>query len=274
MIIPDTEQVAQIIREVAAEEIMPRFRKLADHEISQKQNPGDLVTIADVESERRLSERLTRLAPDTVVVGEEGADADPSLLLALNGDRPAWVVDPVDGTANFAKGKACFAVIVGYCRGGKTMAGWILDPISDYLAWAVAGQGAWLNGPKGTRKLEVAPPQDVFHMTGSLGYRLASQIRKKRQTGLEPVPGHIIRYGCTGREYMDLARGLLDFAQYTRLKPWDHAAGILIHAEAGGYSRMTDTGLPYRPEPRVQRNTVLVARDKACWTNLLTALMP
>ena len=122
MIIPDTEQVAQIIREVAAAEVMPRFRKLADHEISQKRNPGDLVTIADIESERRLTKELTRLAPGTVVVGEEGADADPSLLLALEGDRPTWLVDPVDGTANFAKGKDCFAVIVGYCQGGKTLA--------------------------------------------------------------------------------------------------------------------------------------------------------
>lgn len=274
MIIPDTEQVAQIIREVAAAEIMPRFRKLADHEISQKGNPGDLVTIADIESERRLIDELTRLVPDAAVVGEEGTDADPSLLLALEGDRPTWLIDPVDGTANFASGKECFAVIVGYCRGGKTLAGWILDPLSDFMAWAVVGEGAWLSGPKGTRRLQVAPPQDIFHMTGSLGNRLASQMRKKRQTGLEPVPGHIIRYGCTGREYMDLARGLLDFAQYTRLKPWDHAAGVLIHAEAGGYSRMTDTGHPYRPEPRIQRSTVLLARDKICWKNLRSALMP
>lgn len=274
MIIPDLEQVALIIREVAAAEIMPRFRKLADHEISEKKNPGDLVTIADIESERRLTEELTRLAPDTAVVGEEGADADPSVLLALQGDRPAWLVDPVDGTANFAKGKDCFAVIVGYCRGGKTLAGWILDPVSDCMAWAVVGGGAWLNGPKGTRRLQVAPPQDIFHMTGSLGNRLASQIRKKRQTGLDAVPGHIIRYGCTGREYMDLARGLLDFAQYTRLKPWDHAAGVLIHGEAGGYSRITDTNHPYRPEPRIQKSTVLLARDKAAWTDLKSALVP
>lgn len=274
MIIPDTELVARIIREVAAAEIMPRFRGLADHEISQKGHPGDLVTIADIEAERRLAERLTGIAKDTVVVGEEGVDADPSLLLALEGDRPVWLVDPVDGTSNFAHGKACFAVIVAYCRGGKTLAGWILDPVNDCVAWAVAGTGAWLNGPKGTRRLQVAPTHDISHMTGSLGNRLASQIRKKRQTGLDPVPAHIIRYGCTGREYMDLARGILDFAQYTRLKPWDHAAGVLIHGEAGGYGRVTDTEHPYRPEPRIQRSTVLLARDEACWKNLRSALTP
>ncbi len=274
MLIPDIEQVARIIRDVAAAEIMPRFRKLADHEISHKKHPSDLVTIADIESERRLTEALTGLAPDTVVVGEEAAEANPSLLLALAGDRPVWLVDPVDGTSNFAKGKDCFAVIVGYCRGGKTLAGWILDPGSDCVVWAVAGKGAWLNGPKGTRRLQVAPRHDVFHMTGSLGNRLAHHMRKKRQIGLDPVPAHILRYGCTGREYMDLARGLLDFAQYTRLKPWDHAAGVLIHAEAGGYSRMTDADHPYRPEPRIQQGTILLARDKASWKDLITALEP
>jgi len=274
MIIPDTELVARIIREVAVVEIMPRFRNLADHEISHKDHPGDLVTIADIEAERRLVEQLTNVAHDTVVVGEEGVDADPTLLLALEGERPAWLVDPVDGTSNFAKGKECFAVIVAYCRGGKTLAGWILDPLSDNMAWAVAGKGAWLSGPKGTRQLQVAPTHDISHMTGSLGNRLASQLREKRQTGLDPVPAHIIRYGCTGREYMDLARGLLDFAQYTRLKPWDHAAGVLIHGEAGGYSRITDTEQPYRPEPRIQRTTVLLARDKPCWNDLKSALVP
>lgn len=273
MIIPDTELVARIIREVAAAEIMPRFRKLAHHEIAHKGHPGDLVTVADIEAERCLVEQLTDVAHNAVVVGEEGVDADPSLLLALESDRPVWLVDPVDGTSNFAEGKECFAVIVAYCRGGKTLAGWILDPLSDSMAWAVAGEGAWLNGPKGTRRLQVAPAHDIAHMTGSLGNRLASQMREKRQSALVPVPARIIRYGCTGREYMDLARGLLDFAQYTRLKPWDHAAGVLLHEEAGGYSRITDTEQPYRPEPRIQRNTVLLARDKDCWKDLRSALV-
>lgn len=274
MIIPDTEQVARIIRAVAAAEIMPRFRQLANHEIAQKKSPGDLVTIADIESERRLTEELMSVAHDTVVVGEEGVDDDPSLLSALAGERPVWLVDPVDGTYNFVNGKDCFAVIVGYCRGGKTLAGWIFDPVNDRMAWAVAGKGAWLNGPKGTRRLQVAPTHDVAHMTGSLGNRLAAQIRKKRQTGLDPVPGHIVRYGCTGLEYMDLARGFLDFAQYTRLKPWDHAAGVLIHTEAGGHSCITDTDQPYRPGPVIQKSTILLARDKACWKDLRSALVP
>jgi fructose-1,6-bisphosphatase/inositol monophosphatase family enzyme len=266
---PDTEKVTQIIRRVAATEIMPRFCQLADHDVSFKQeNPKNLVTTADIEAEQRLSDELTRLLPGSAVVGEEGAEADPSVLSALAGDAPVWLLDPVDGTYNFARGNDCFAVIVGYCQGGQTVAGWIHDPVNDLTAWAVRGEGAWLTNSQGTKRLQVSVRRDVEQMTGSLGNRLAHRMRRRRESGLDAVPGRIVRYGCTGREYMDLARGVLDFAQYTRLKPWDHAAGVLIHSEASGYSLLTDTGSPYRPEPRIQENTVLLAPDKPSWKDL------
>ena len=67
---------------------------------------------------------------------------------------------------------------------------------------------------------------------------------------------------------MDLAQGKLDFAQYTRLKPWDHAAGVLIHTEAGGFNRMTGSRAPYRPVPWIMEETVLLAPDEATWEAL------
>ena len=252
---------------------MPRFRQLTDQDIAFKnENPKNLVTTADIEAEKRLSNELTRLLPGSTVVGEEGAEADPSVLSVLAGDAPVWLLDPVDGTYNFARGNDCFAVIVGYCQDGETVAGWIHDPVSDRTAWAVAGEGAWLTNSKGTKRLRVSAPRDVEQMTGSLGNRLAARMQRRRESGLDPVPGRIVRYGCTGREYMDLANGILDFAQYTRLKPWDHAAGVLIHREAGGHSLLTDTGLPYRPEPKILDNTVLLAPDKPCWNDLRGSL--
>ena len=68
----------------------------------------------------------------------------PASSQALGEDAPVWLLDPVDGTTNYASGKACFAVIVAYCAGGETLAGWIHDPIADTVVWAVAGEGAWL----------------------------------------------------------------------------------------------------------------------------------
>jgi 3-hydroxyisobutyrate dehydrogenase len=76
------------------------------------------------------------------------------------------------------------------------------------------------------------------------------------------------RYGSAGREYMDLARGALDFASYARLKPWDHAAGVLIHREAGGFSALRSDGSPYRPAPCIVEDTLLLAPDEGSWRRL------
>ncbi len=144
--IPDSQSVIDAIRETAAIEIMPRFCSLSDSEIMEK-GPGDLVTISDIESEKRLGRMLGRLAPECAVIGEESADKSPEQLKALSKAAPVWVIDPLDGTRNYARGIPCFAVIVAYCLGGRTMAGWIYDPIADVT---VGGRGR--GGMDGGRK--------------------------------------------------------------------------------------------------------------------------
>ena len=268
---PDSKTVIAIIREVAATEIMPRFGNLGEGDIASKRSPSDLVTTADIEAERRLSQALTRLCPGSAVIGEEAAEHDPAVFGALAGAAPVWLVDPVDGTRNFAHDKPCFAVIVAYCLAGETVAGWIHDPVADATAWAAKGGGAWIEDRDGARPIHAAAPGDLERMTGSLGYRLARRIEARRESGLT-MPGKTVRYGCVGREYMDLGRGALDFAHYTRLKPWDHAAGALIHHEAGGFSQITDDHTPYRPAPGIQETTLLLAPDEAAWQALAAAL--
>jgi fructose-1,6-bisphosphatase/inositol monophosphatase family enzyme len=267
---PDSEAVIAIIREVAAAEIMPRFGNLGADDVAHKRSPADLVTTADLEAERRLSAALTRLSPGSAVIGEEAAEHDPSVFAALAGASPVWLIDPVDGTHNFAHDKPCFAVIVAYCLDGETVAGWIHDPIADVTAWAAKGRGAWIEDGVGARPIRAAAPRDLERMTGSLGWRLARRVKALRDSGLT-MPGRIVRYGCVGREYMDLAGGALDFALYTRLKPWDHAAGVLIHHEAGGFSQITDDGTSYRPAPGIQQTTLLLAPDEAAWQALNAA---
>jgi fructose-1,6-bisphosphatase/inositol monophosphatase family enzyme len=265
--IPNVKTVISIIREVAAAEIMPRFRNLGADDVAAKGSPSDLVTTADIEAERRLSAALMRLRPGSAVIGEEAAEHDPTVFAAFAGTSPVWLVDPVDGTRNFAHDKPCFAVIVAYCLGGETVAGWIHDPVADATVWAARGGGAWIEDAAGERPIRAAAPRDLERMTGSLGWRLARRIKAQRESGLT-MPGRIVRYGCVGREYMDLAGGALDFALYTRLKPWDHAAGVLIHREAGGFSRITDDLTPYRPAPGIQQTTLLLAPDEAAWQAL------
>lgn len=273
---PDTDRVIAIMRGVAASEIMPRFGNLAAGDIAEKRGPKDLVTVADTEAERALAEALVALAPGSAVVGEEAVDADPGVLEALGGSAPVWLIDPVDGTNNFATGKACFAVIIGYCVGGDVRAGWIHDPVADVTVWAKEGRGTWLDTALERRRLRLPAPKAVAQMTGSLGHRWTKRLKERVKAGLGMPGPRLVRYGCTGREYMDLAAGRLDFAAYTRLKPWDHAAGVLIYREAGGVALVTDArreaDRDYRPAPEILETTLLLAPNHACWRGLKASL--
>ena len=231
--IPDPQAIAAIIREAALAEILPRFRNLQAHQIREKR-PGDLVTEADVEAERVLTRRLTDLLPGSVVIGEEACAHDPTVLDRLDRDEPAWIIDPVDGTSNFAHGRPTFGTIVALASRQRTLAGWIHDPIADVTAIALAGEGAWI----GERRLVAAQGVPLREMAGSLGYR--------KNKDLAASVGRLVRHGSVAHDYLALAEGRIHFAFYRRLNPWDHAAGVLMHAEAGGYAALLD-GTPYRP---------------------------
>src|SRR5437868_34109 len=128
----DPGKVAEHIRETAQAEILPRFGLLRREDIREKR-PGDFVTLADLEAERQLTQRLGGLLPGSVVLGEEAAAQDRSRFDLLAGDAPVWVIDPVDGTTNFARGKPGFAVIVALVQRAIVRAGWIYDPLADVM---------------------------------------------------------------------------------------------------------------------------------------------
>jgi len=267
--IPNIDRVTAIIRKTAAAEIMPRFQNLASGDISEKEGPDDYVTTADLEAEKILCRELTALVPNSAVIGEEAADTNPDVISAIKGDRPVWILDPVDGTRNFVHGKACFVSIVAYCVGGITLAGWIHDPVADVTTWAAAGKGAWTGGAR----LHVAPaPTEPSDMRGSLGKRL--QHRMSEAWRLDTNSGNFVRYYCVGREYMDLSSGALHFARYAgKVKPWDHAAGTLIHREAGGCGLFGSNKAPYGPARGVITDDfLLMAPDEETWDTLHAAM--
>lgn len=150
------EQVSDLLREVAAEAVMPRFRRLAEAEVRLK-SPGEEVTIADEEAERLLTAGLSALLPGSRVIGEEAVSARPELMQGL-GEGTVFVVDPVDGTANFIKGSPCFSMMVALLREGEAIASWMLSPatgrsMSPSAARApgsmasASGSGSHRNGP-------------------------------------------------------------------------------------------------------------------------------
>src|ERR1700681_1681050 len=99
----DIRAIDQIIRDVAAEEIIPRFRKLAAGDVEMK-GVNDPVTVADKQTEIRLTEELTKYLPGSVVVGEETFAKDKSIMAHLDAQHPVWIIDPIDGTRNFVSG--------------------------------------------------------------------------------------------------------------------------------------------------------------------------
>src|SRR5258708_7396511 len=115
-----SDQVIAAMREVAETIILPRFNQLAAHDIRSKTHPADLVTIADEESERALEKRLGDLLPGSLLVGEEAVAADPKILERIHTDDPIWIIDPIDGTANFVNGVARFAVMIALAHKGET----------------------------------------------------------------------------------------------------------------------------------------------------------
>ena len=138
--------VADLMRQVSAEVILPRYRNLAAHEVVEKA-ADDLVTIADRESEERLSEGLSKLLPEARIVGEEACAADPTLMKGL-GDGLVWIIDPIDGTGNFAAGRPPFGVMIALAEGAVAIAGWIYDPLTGRLCHAAHGRGASVNGER------------------------------------------------------------------------------------------------------------------------------
>ncbi len=268
----DPFDVLSIIQTVARDEILPRFQRLADHEITEKA-PGDLVTIADIEAEQRLTIELSALVGGSVVVGEEGVAETPASLTALDGDKPVWIIDPVDGTKNFANGKPCFAVMVALCRHQQAEAAWIYDPINKTAIHAVRGQGAFETNNDGTTALRAPERMPVSAMTGSVGPRRTQELMDLRTAGDTSIPALIKRYRCVGREYMDLARGKLQFLRYGgNLKPWDHVPGILIHRELGGYNAMSKTNTPYCISSEKSFDTILLAPNPDKWKELETLI--
>jgi fructose-1,6-bisphosphatase/inositol monophosphatase family enzyme len=244
----DTEAVLDLIKTVAADVITPRFRSLAAGEVMEK-NPGDLVTIADQESEALLTRELSAAYPDAFILGEEVTSADPTTLDRFVTADHSFTVDPVDGTKNFVHGSPDHAVMVSEIRSGETVRGWIWQPEHE-VAWvAEKGSGVFRNGERVTREPvpdEVAP-RGVTSMWALRGHSYGN---------LPALTGSWI---CCGVDYPRLMEGATDYILYARNSPWDHAPGALMVTEAGGTVGHAD-GSPYSPTVLVPG--IIVAADR------------
>lgn len=241
---------------VAVQVHLPLFRQGV---ASQEKSPGELVSRVDCDAERLLIEGLADITPGLPVIGEEAASADPALLRVLHGERPVWLVDPLDGTPHFLAGSPDHAVMLALVDRGQTVCAVVHQPQHRRTYMAELGGGTWRDGVRLHR--EPADSSDLRKLRGGVLRRFldprarqAVENNEGRFSNLEP------RSKCAGVEYPRIIEGQADFLLFWRTLAWDHAPGALLLAEAGGVASRPD-GTAYRPDD--DRAGLLAAADAA-----------
>ena len=230
-----------LVRRVAKAEIMPRFRALPDEDITSKSAPDDLVTEADIRAEAAITLAVSDMMPDALVIGEEAVSADPSILSGLADADLSVIIDPVDGTWNFAKGLATFGVILAVAERGETVFGLLYDPVMDDWVLARRGGGSWFCRPDAEpRRLEIGGDAPREQTVGFVPLFLFPYETRMKLAGAIPGFRRIWSVRCSCHEYRLLAQGHADFCLTGTLNPWDHAAGALAVEEAGGAVGLLD----------------------------------
>ena len=255
------------VRDAARRLVMPRFRALLPSDISTKSGPTDLVTLADTEAEAAIASAVRAAWPEAAVLGEESVAADPGLR-ALMGTAPlAVVIDPVDGTWNFANGLAVFGVLIAVLRHGVSVWGLLYDPVMDDWIEAAPGGPATFETAAGTvRALATSPASDPRRLTGYASLGLFRRPERERIAAEFPDFMRVTSLRCACHEYRMVAQGHVEFAlSGPTPHPWDHAAGVLAVERAGGVARFVD-GTPYRADRA--RGVLLAAGSRGAWDAL------
>ena len=221
----------------------------------------DLVTEMDRRSEALIRERLAAAFPDTDLLAEEGSGS-------MEG-RPGglWIVDPLDGTTNYAHGFPVFAVSMALERDGRVELGVVYDPTRDECFSAARGRGARLNG----RPIQVSRRDDLGQSLLATGFPYdirTSQRNNLRQFGdLVLRTRAVRRAGAASLDLAGVAAGRFDGYWEEKIAPWDIAAGVLLVEEAGG--RVTG----YAGEPVDIRGARVVATNGHIHADLVACLV-
>ena len=228
---------------------------------------ADLVTEADEASQKLVKQVLLGRFPDHLFIGEEeSVGKSPNDVRPAADAPPAWVVDPLDGTANYAHDIPAYCVSIGLWHAGRAIVGVILDPRQNELFSAAAGQGAFLNG----KPIRVSTVPDVTGAMLSTGFPANYQKQLRNMEAWKKLAGlaqSIRRNGSTALSMAYVAAGRFDGYWAYDNYPWDVMAGAALIAEAGGIICSTDGTAfdPYRPD--------LVAGNPAVHRELLALLL-
>ncbi len=199
------------------------------HGVREIAYKGDinLVTEMDTRSERTIVELLHASFPDHGVVAEEGT-------MQHNASGYTWIIDPLDGTTNYAHGYPCFSVSIALEHNGDVILGVVYDPMRDELFSAQRGQGAYLNG----KQIQVSPVNMLIKSLLATGFPYDRKVSEKNNLNyfneLLMASQEVRRDGSAALDLCYVAAGRIDGFWELKLKPWDVSAGSLIVREAGG----------------------------------------
>jgi len=218
--------------EKAARGLKRDFNEVENLQVSRK-GPGDFVSVADRRAEDTIREELMKARPDFGFLGEEGG------VSGQKGAVDRFIVDPLDGTANFLHGLPHWAISIAHECNGEILTGVIYDPIKDEMFFAEKGGGAWLN----SRRLRVSSRKDLSMAAVATGVWVKD--KETHRPWLDQVQNllskgvNVRRWGSGALDLAYVAAGRYDAYFEHLLHPWDMAAGWLMVKEAGGqFSRM------------------------------------
>ncbi len=242
--------IVAAVKLVAAEEIMPRYLKVAH----QRKSDGSLCTEADTASQQALTRKLQSII-NLPVLGEE-MPADEQEAIWRSGFEGLWCIDPIDGTSNFVHGLPYFAVSVALLREGKSVIGVVYDPVADEAFAAEKGKGTFLNGERlvgrdTVDKLDQALASvDLKRLSTNLVSRLATHPPYRSQRNL----------GASALDWCYTATGRYDVYLHGGQKIWDYAAGTMILWEAGGHAACIESDDFAQGD--IWQRSVIAARDQ------------
>lgn len=232
-------EVAIAAARAGAAELMLR----RDSRVVSEKAPKDLVTDADLASQKAIRDVLEASFPGYAFVGEEEGENHPPDAVRAGEETapPCWVVDPLDGTVNFVHGLQNFAVSIGLYAAGKMRLGVILDPVYDELFTAIDGKGAWCNG----RVMSTSKCESMSHSLIACSFpagidRQSPEICRFIEV-LERCQS-LRRLGSCALNMCYVADGRLDAYWANSVQPWDSAAGTVVAREAGATITRFDGG--------------------------------
>lgn len=260
------QHIINLVRRAAKSEILPRFQNLAVDDIDIKSGEDDLVTKADKAAEAMITRALHIAFPGALVVGEEAVAEDPGLLGKIADAPLAFIIDPVDGTWNFAHGLGVFGVILAATQFGRSAFGLIYDPLADDWAVTDGEKAPKMENARGhTKPLSASGAKELDKLTGFIPLHMFAEDKKEELAATLPKFGRTAPLRCSAHEYRMIAQGKADFVLSCTLNPWDHAAGALICERAGAHVEMLDGG-PYSASRH--EGHLLVAPDHMTWNKL------